>query len=113
MSDNIYSQVVNAYVAHQPWFVRRKDTIVVVAGLVLQVLQVLAVHAAQAPAWVSLVVAVAIGLAQAIITSGTKGAITPSMGERLARAAETLHHVEGRHRATGDVVAEARSRVEG
>lgn len=106
--NNIYAQIVDAYVVRQSWFARRKDTLVVVLGGFLQVAQMLAVYTAQAPAWVSLVLAVAIGLAQATITAATKGAITPSMGDRLARMAEEMKITRGKHTSIPDVIENIR-----
>ncbi|MBG9260269.1 hypothetical protein [Corynebacterium belfantii] len=71
----------------QPWYVRRKDTIAAAAGLILQVLNIIGGIQVGQPAWVSMVIAAAIGLAQICVHAGTQGAITPSMGERLEATA--------------------------
>ena len=94
---SIFEDVVSEYVIHQPWFVRRKDTILMVVGMLLQVANILTAYTAQAPAWVTIALATAIGIGQAIITASTKGAVTPSMGERLARVAERLEPTTPKH----------------
>ena len=42
----------------QPWYVRRKDTITAVAGMVLQASNVVLAYAASMPEWVNVVIAV-------------------------------------------------------
>ncbi|AHI03829.1 hypothetical protein CFAL_12110 (plasmid) [Corynebacterium falsenii DSM 44353] len=81
-----FSVAVSEYLATQPWAVRRKDTIVAVAGGVAQLAQIATVLAVGAPEWVSLVIGAVIVLAQAVVHAFTPGAITPSMAPRLEAA---------------------------
>lgn len=83
-SHNPYQDVVDEYIATQPWYLRRKDTITAIAGMILQVAQWAVVLADNAPVWVGLVITVIIGICQALVHARTKGAVTPSMGQRLA-----------------------------
>lgn len=96
MSDaGFIQEVVNDYVATQPWWERRKNTIIAVAGLVLQVAQVVAVYAAGGPEWASVALAGVIGVCEALMHATAKGAVTPSMGPRLGDvAAEVTAPVE-------------------
>lgn len=87
MASQFQSAVATA-LAEQPWWQRRKDSLVAVAGIVLQLANVLAAMSADFPSWVNAVVAVVIGVAQIAIHAGTAGAITPSMARRLEVAAE-------------------------
>lgn len=91
MSDaGFIQEVVDDYVASQPWWERRKNTIIAVAGLVLQVAQVVAVYAAGGPEWASVALAGVIGVCEALMHATAKGAVTPSMGARLGDAAEQI-----------------------
>lgn len=84
---NDIRDAVAAALATQSWFVRRKDTLAAIAGLLLQVANFTAAITTGAPAWVGVVIAVVIGCAQTIIHACTKGAITPSMAKRIADVA--------------------------
>lgn len=91
MSDaGFVQEVVDDYVATQPWWERRKNTIIAVAGLVLQVAQVVAVYAAGGPEWASVALAGVIGVCEALVHATAKGAVTPSMGERLGDVADQI-----------------------
>lgn len=91
MSDaGFIQEVVDDYVATQPWWDRRKNTIIAVAGLVLQVAQVVAVYAAGGPEWASIALAGVIGVCEALVHATAKGAVTPSMGERLGDVAAQI-----------------------
>lgn len=81
---NIFEATVDAYLKDQPEIVRRKDTIMVVAALIINTAQWAAVLINDAPAWVGLIVMVLVGFAQALTSALTPGAVTPSMGKRLA-----------------------------
>lgn len=85
-TQNAFSLAVAEYVARQPWAVRRKDTILAVAGGVLQLAQIATTMATGAPAWVPLVIGAVIMVAQAVVHAFTPGAVTPSMGARLEKA---------------------------
>lgn len=87
MDPIIQNAVTNALNA-QPWWVRRKDTITAVAGTILQLLNLVVAYSATAPEWVSVILAIVIGVCQVIIHAGTPGAITPSMATRLDQAAD-------------------------
>lgn len=86
---SIFNDAVAAYIAKQPWYARRKDSITAVAGTVLQVANLAVAWTGNAPEWVSVLIAAVIGLAQLAVHAGTRGAITPSMGDRLTQAAAT------------------------
>lgn len=96
---------VSNALAHQSWFMRRKDTLVAVAGTVLQLGNLAVVFTQGFPEWVGLLVAVVVGVAQVVVHAGTKGAITPSMAARLEEAAPK----PGRHRA--ETYLQARDRL--
>lgn len=81
-----FSVAVSEYLATQPWAVRRKDTIVAVAGGIAQLAQIATVLAVGAPEWVPLVIGAVIALAQAVVHAFTPGPITPSMAPRLEAA---------------------------
>lgn len=72
-------------IAKQSWFLRRKDSLTAVAGVVLQIAQVATVYAVGAPLWVSAVIALVIGAAEVVIHAATPQALTPSGVERAAR----------------------------
>lgn len=74
----------------QPWYQRRKDTITQIAGYVLQFGNLATVYFTDAPLWVMGVVAVIIAIAQVAIIAGTKGAVTPSMIDRLGEKADEI-----------------------
>lgn len=83
---NITVAVANALAA-QPWFIRRKDTLAALAGTALQLGNIAVVMTEGMPEYVGLIVAFVIGLAQVVFHAATKGAITPSMAERLEEVA--------------------------
>lgn len=87
------TDIIAAALVRQPWYVQRKDTITAVLGTLLQVLNLAAAFTTTAPSWVTITIAVLIGLIQAFIHAGTRGAITPSMGPRLEEiAAQVVGH---------------------
>ena len=86
MNPQIRVAVENALAA-QPWWARRKDTITAVAGTILQLTNVAVAYTTDAPEWVSVALAVLIGLCQIVVHAGTPGAITPSMATRLENEA--------------------------
>lgn len=88
---SVFQDAVSEYVAQQPWYVRRKDTLTVLAGMVLQVANLTTAMTTDAPAWVTLTIAAIVGVAQMFVTAGTKGAITPSMGKRIEDMAATMY----------------------
>lgn len=85
-----FSSAVEVALAQQPWFMRRKDTIVAVAGTLLQVANIAVAYTTNAPEWVNFVIAAVIGVCQVVVHAGTPGAITPSMGPRLEATAATI-----------------------
>lgn len=107
---SIFQDAVTQALATQPWWQRRKDSITAVAGLVLQVGNLLLANAGQHPL-AHVAVAVVIGAAQILVHAGTRGAITPSMAARLEQAGMLAHmerpsvsgvlarDYEGKHRA--------------
>lgn len=86
MDKTIDTAVQNA-LTNQSWFMRRKDTLTAAAGTILQLANVAAAYATDAPEWVNIAIAVVIGLCQIVVHAGTPGAITPSMSARLEAAA--------------------------
>lgn len=94
MNPQIQTAVENALQA-QPWYVRRKDTITAVAGTLLQLLNVAAAYATDAPEWASVALAVLIGLCQVVVHAGTPGAITPSMAGRLEEQVPVVDGEDG------------------
>lgn len=83
MSSVDFRDVVAAALAAQPWYVRRKDTITAAAGLMLQVLNMGIFATGETPVWAAVLISSVIGLCQIVIHAGTKGAITPSMADRM------------------------------
>ena len=78
---------VEKALAEQPWYVQRKDTIAAVAASLLYFLDAAAIQGTDLPAWGGAAFAVFVFIAQIFVHGGTKGAITPSMGERLSEHA--------------------------
>lgn len=88
---SVFNSAVEQALSQQSWFVRRKDTLVAIAGTALQIANLGALYASSGPEWVNILIAVVIGAAQIIIHAGTRGAITPSMATRLAAAGAQAH----------------------
>lgn len=86
MNQNQISDAVTQYLGQQSWFLRRKDTLVAVAGGVLQIAQIATAYTAGAPEWVPILIGLVIIAAQAVVHAATPGAVTPSMGPRLEAA---------------------------
>lgn len=84
MSKKVVHDAVAEELSKQSWFVRRKDSLTLAATVVLTILQSNLIDWATYPAWASTAVSVAIGVAGIILVAGTRGAVTPSMGARLA-----------------------------
>lgn len=107
MNTEIQTAVSNA-LRGQSWFARRKDTIAAVAGTIVQVLNLAVFITTGAPEWVNGIIAVAVGVGQALVHAATPGAITPSMEKRLEKAAlqpapvtaETTAYSEGEQAAS-------------
>lgn len=85
---SVFNASVEQALAHQSWFMRRKDTLTAIAGTILQIANLGALYASNGPEWVNILIAGVIGAAQIVIHAGTKGAITPSMAGRLEQAGE-------------------------
>ena len=100
---SIFQDSVAQALANQPWYIRRKDTLTAVAGTVLQAMNLLVLVAGESNEWVNIAIAVTIGIAQIIIHAGTKGAITPSMAERLEQAGAAAHLDRVSLSSVGDV----------
>ena len=98
MTKNSASEAVKVAIARelaeQPEFYRRKDSLTVLAGAILQVAQMTTVVAADAPVWVMGIVAVVITIAQIVIIAGTPGAVTPSMEKRLVEKVADIDQAE-------------------
>lgn len=78
-----FQEAVAIAVAEQPAYMRRKDSITATAGTILQVANLLVAFAGELPAWANILIAAVVGVAQIAVHAGTKGAITPSMANRL------------------------------
>lgn len=83
---SIYKTVVEQELANQPTWFRRKDTLLAVASAIVQLGQIATTMAVGAPEWVTMLITVIVGGSTALIHANTKGAITPSMVERLEQA---------------------------
>ncbi|WP_426716412.1 hypothetical protein ACEN19_00045 [Corynebacterium auriscanis] len=83
---SVFNSAVEQALANQSWFMRRKDTLVAIAGTILQIANLGALYASNGPEWVNILIALVIGAAQIVVHAGTKGAITPSMVRRLEQA---------------------------
>lgn len=83
---SIYKTVVEQELANQSTWFRRKDTLLAVASAIVQLGQIATTMAVGAPEWVTMLITVIVGGATALIHANTKGAITPSMVERLEQA---------------------------
>lgn len=124
MNYSVYQEAVDEYVASQPWYVRRKDSITAVAGMILQIANLLVMVQDKLPIWSGAVIAAVIGLCQLIVHAKTPGAITPSMGERLEETGpavaadfhvtttdEKISSLEVAVREAGEVLAELSSAI--
>lgn len=89
-SVQIIEEAATNLLAEQPWFARRKNTLVAAAQAVLQVLSVVGLMAGQLPADVATVVAVIAGAAGVVIQASMKGSITPSVVERVSSEAAAV-----------------------
>ncbi|MFI5504453.1 hypothetical protein ACFLIN_03700 [Corynebacterium kutscheri] len=83
---SVFQDAVATALANQSWFARRKDSLAATAGTILQVVNLATAYMTGAPYWVTVLVAVVVGIAQIVVHAGTKGAITPSMATRLELA---------------------------
>ncbi|AJE32498.1 hypothetical protein B842_03225 [Corynebacterium humireducens NBRC 106098 = DSM 45392] len=105
-----------AAIAKQSWFLRRKDSLTAVAGVVLQIAQVATVYAVGAPLWVSAVIALIIGTAEVVIHAATPQALTPSGVSRAAREYQAQMPVPAAAvdaaRQVGDTIRAGREVVE-
>lgn len=88
---SVFKDAVAQALAEQPGYLRRKDSLTALAGTALQVGNLLVAFTADAPAWVNILIAAVIGIAQIVVHAGTKGAITPSMVQRLEKAGVESH----------------------
>lgn len=88
---SVFQDSVAQALAEQPWWLRRKDSLVAIAGTVLQVANLAVLVSGDMPAWMNAIVAAVIGAAQIVVHAGTKGAITPSMAQRLEASGEQAH----------------------
>ncbi|ATW62885.1 holin [Corynebacterium phage phi673] len=82
-------KVVLTYLNEQPWYVEKKDLITMVAGGVITLAQLNLVPA-DAPQWIHIAIGVVTWIAALFVISGTPGAVTKSMEQRLAQTAEQL-----------------------
>lgn len=104
------TQTVANYVAAQPWWVRRKDTIITVLTGLVWVAAFVATYLTDAPEQVAVIVGAVGSIAGALINALTPGAVTPSMGPRLEQQAERAVF-QPRHAAPGNWLDDARRRL--
>lgn len=88
---SVFQETVAEALVQQPWWQRRKDSITAAAGGFLQVVNLGVLTTQEWPVWVNVIAAFLIGVAQIIIHASTKGAVTPSMAERLENIADAAH----------------------
>lgn len=74
----------------QKWYHKRKESITLVAGYLLQMGQIALLTYSDSPAWVVAAIGIVIFMAQIGIIAGTKGAVTDSMVTRLGEKAESI-----------------------
>lgn len=72
----------------QPWWNRRKNTLVAIATIILQVANVAVFALVGAPLWVTIAVAAVICLAEVVVHAATKSPVTPGSTEKIRRTAE-------------------------
>lgn len=87
---DIVQHSVAEALSEQKWYHRRKESITLVAGYLLQFGQIALLTYSDSPTWVVALIGAVIFLAQIFIIAGTKGAVTNSMVERLAEKAERI-----------------------
>lgn len=87
---DIIQHTVAEVISEQPWYQRRKDSITQVAGFALQLAQIWLLSYHDSPVWIIVALGIIIAIAQTAIIAGTKGAVTPSMVERLAEKADRI-----------------------
>lgn len=83
---NARTQAKNALaeeLAGQGWFIRRKDSLVLVATVILTILQSNIIDWSSYPSGASTAVTAVIGLAGLVIVAGTRSGVTPSMIDRV------------------------------
>lgn len=78
----------------QPWFQRRKDTLLQAAQAIGWVAAIIAPILTSLPSWVSLIIGGLAYLSTGITTAYTKGAIPPSAAERIAAKAAEAEKAE-------------------
>lgn len=105
--------------AKQDGWGRRKNSIAGAAQLVLQVANLAATQwIADAPWWVTLIIAVVIGVAEIVVHASMKGSVTPSVVQEIADQAKTtepdrggLEHVVESFQDVADRVRDIQQRV--
>lgn len=98
----IIQHTVAEALREQKWYQQRKDSITQVAGFVLQLAQIGLLSYHDAPIWIIFTLGIVIAIAQTAIIAGTKGAITPSMVERLAEKAEHIPEISVSEKVSRD-----------
>lgn len=79
--------------AKQPWWDRRKNSLTAVAQLVLQAANVALFALGDVPLVVTVIVALVISLAEIVVHAATKAPVTPSVAEKISRAAAEAEKV--------------------
>lgn len=99
---DIVQHSVAEALSEQKWYHRRKESITLVAGYMLQFGQIALLTYSDSPAWVVALIGIVIFLAQIFIIAGTKGSVTNSMVERLSEKAERIPSTSVSEKVTSD-----------
>ena len=83
VDDMIAGAVARAMQA-QPWYERRKNTIIAALSAIIQIANIAVLVVGDTRPEVSVAIAVIVGVVEALSHALTRGAITPSMGPRIA-----------------------------
>lgn len=111
-SSNLVGTAIGNLLAKQPGFVRRKDTILLIATALIWLASTLAPMATDWPLWVSAIIGLVASVAAAIVTAFTRGAITPSIAQRATEEAERLEAVEKAKAPVYHIVSNVREHVD-
>lgn len=114
---NLIGTAIGNLLTKQKGFVRRKDTILLIATGIIWLLSVLAPYQTDWPLWVSAIIGLVASVAAAIVTAFTPGAITPSIRDRAVQEASRLEsqvtdELESFHGKVNDTLDDARGIAE-
>lgn len=88
------AEAVAVELQEQPWWLRRKGTIMIVLQAVAWVVGYIPVHFADASEWTILAVGIIGSFVAALVNALTKDGVTPSMAPRLKDQAERREAAE-------------------